>query len=501
MSRRKKKVPRVRLALFGILIICVGVYFVFAKRIPFVHGYRLKADFASSNQLVPGFSPVRIAGVTVGKVIKVQAGPGDTSEVTMDIKNAALPIHSDARVRIRPRLFLEGGFFVELNPGSPSAKDIGSDSVLPVDQTADPVQLHQILTAFDVTTRDSLSSLLKEADDAFSHGGAKAFGESFRPLSPVLEEGAQIAEAALGPVAHDPSNGIRATAKLTQVFADHQQNLKGLITSLNRTTTALASRDVQLQQSIRSIDTLVRTAPGQLDRINATLPAINRFVIAIRPTLRALPPVLDHTVPVLDQLRALVQPAELPGLLTDLTPVARDLDPLTDRLDRLFPLITPVTDCVTRKVFPILNQTVPDGALSTGRPAWQDLAHAFVGLSSAAQNFDGNGYAFRFQAGVGETSIGTGSVPGLGTLAGLAAAPLSGSTPRWLGPGVIPPLNASQQCRKQATVDLTQRTAQGPLETARTAAAPKHAAKDVQELDQQLKSYNRGIRSLVGDTP
>ncbi|MEA2171286.1 MAG: phospholipid/cholesterol/gamma-HCH transport system substrate-binding protein, partial [Solirubrobacteraceae bacterium] len=364
---------------------------------------------------------------------------------------------------------------------------------------ADPVQLHQILAAFDLTTRDSLSSLLKEFDHAFSHGGSRAFGEAFRPLGPVFQEGAQIAEASQGPTVHDPSNGIRAFGKITQVTADHQENLKGFVTSLARTTNALASRDVQLRQSIGALDTLTRTAPDQLDRINATLPAINRFVAALRPTLRALPPVLDHTVPVLDQLRGLVQPAELPGLISDLTPVARTLSPLTDRLNRLFPLVTPVNDCVTQKVFPILNMTVPDGALSTGRPAWQDLAHSFVGISSAAQNFDGNGYAVRFQAGVGETSIGTGAVPGLGTLTGLAAAPITGSTPRWLGPRVIPPLNPTPQCRKQALVNLSARTAQGVLPTARRVNVPNKPAPDAKDLAQQFRQFNRGIKTLGAD--
>ena len=46
----------------------------------------------------------------------------------MELKDTALPIHEDARVRIRPRLFLEGGFYVELDPGSPSAPKIASDT-------------------------------------------------------------------------------------------------------------------------------------------------------------------------------------------------------------------------------------------------------------------------------------------------------------------------------------------------------------------------------------
>ena len=64
-------------------------------------------------------SPVRIAGVEVGKVTKIERAAEDStvSEVTMEIEETALPIHEDAELKIRPRIFLEGNFFVDLKPG------------------------------------------------------------------------------------------------------------------------------------------------------------------------------------------------------------------------------------------------------------------------------------------------------------------------------------------------------------------------------------------------
>ena len=81
-------------------------------------GYELHAVFESSNNLRPG-SPVRIAGVNVGKVKQSSATGTDIAVVTMEIEDDGLPIHSDATVKIRPRIFLEGNFFVDLRPGSP----------------------------------------------------------------------------------------------------------------------------------------------------------------------------------------------------------------------------------------------------------------------------------------------------------------------------------------------------------------------------------------------
>ena len=71
----------------------------------------------------------------------------------MEIEPRGLPIHADATVKIRPRLFLEGNWFVELQPGSPSAKTVSSGYTIPVTQTADPVQLDQVLDALNTDTR------------------------------------------------------------------------------------------------------------------------------------------------------------------------------------------------------------------------------------------------------------------------------------------------------------------------------------------------------------
>ena len=48
---------------------------------------------------------------------------GNAGLVNMEIEPKGLPIHTDATLKIRPRIFLEGNWFVELQPGSPSAHD------------------------------------------------------------------------------------------------------------------------------------------------------------------------------------------------------------------------------------------------------------------------------------------------------------------------------------------------------------------------------------------
>ena len=65
----------------------------------------------------------------------------------MEIDKKGLPIHKDATVKIRPRIFLEGNFFVDMQPGTPGAPTLGDGDTLPITQTSTPVQLDQVLTA------------------------------------------------------------------------------------------------------------------------------------------------------------------------------------------------------------------------------------------------------------------------------------------------------------------------------------------------------------------
>lgn len=474
---------RAAIGVFGIVVIAIGVYFVFTKRVPFVHGYRLNADFVSSNQLVPGFSPVRIAGVTVGKVRSTEGGPGHLTRVQMELDDTALPIHADARVRIRPRLFLEGGFYVELDPGSPSAPELDDESVLPVEQTATPVQLHQILATFDQDTLGELKTLVKEFDIGLADGGSEGLGRATVAFGPVLRDTALIAEASRGSRPHDVSEGISATSKITAALASREQDLRGLITSLNVTTSAFASRDDELAETIVQLDGVIREAPAALDSLDRVRPVFRRTIAAVRPALRAAPPVLDEAIVTFAQLRQLSEPDELPALLDALDPTLRELPAATDRLDTLFGFVTPVMDCLRERAVPILNQEVPDRELSTGVPAWLDLAQAGVGVVGFAQNFDGNGYWSRYTNGSGEQSFATGAVPGLGQLVGTVAEPVSGSRPTTLGPGVTPANRPDAECMEQDLVDLNQRTdGTAPSQTAAVRQATPQERDEAQRL-------------------
>src|ERR671911_20928 len=144
-TRRRDGRSPFAIGLIALVVILILVFLGFTKDIPFTRPYQVKAVFQSSNSLRPD-SPVRIAGVEVGKVKKVEADEGtDNAVVTMSIEESGLPLHADATAKIRPRIFLEGNFFVDLRPGSPGAPVLEDGGVIRVTNTASPVQLDEVL--------------------------------------------------------------------------------------------------------------------------------------------------------------------------------------------------------------------------------------------------------------------------------------------------------------------------------------------------------------------
>ena len=131
----------------------------------------------------------------------------------------ALPIKEDATIKIRNRIFLEGNYFVELHPGSPSAEELPSGETLPPNQADFPTQQHQVLQ--DVLRRDQREDfriIFDELSTALEGAGAAGFNEAIRYWERAYRDSAQVSEAYLGTENHDlsrllkePGQGVRRT--------------------------------------------------------------------------------------------------------------------------------------------------------------------------------------------------------------------------------------------------------------------------------------------------
>src|SRR2546429_3690157 len=299
----------------ALVVTVVVVYFGFTKAIPFKHHFTISATFPTANNLRPN-SPVRIAGVAVGKVVAVQhlrAGePG--ALVKMQIEDKGLPIHKDATFAIRPRIFLEGNFFVDVHPGTPSAPSLGDGDTVRSTRATTPVQFDQILTTLQTDTRKNLQILLHEYGTGVSDGGSAGFNASIPYWEPAYKYSAIVNEATLGLKAHDLSSYLRGAGITAQALDNSPPALQNLITDFNTTARAFAVQQDNLSATIAELPRTLRAAQPALAALNNAFPPLRRLVVDFRPAVRSSLPAINASFPFITQARKLGSRPELRGL-------------------------------------------------------------------------------------------------------------------------------------------------------------------------------------------
>jgi phospholipid/cholesterol/gamma-HCH transport system substrate-binding protein len=390
----------------GVLtLVLLGVlsYFGFTKANPFANPYEFEAVFRTASNLQPN-SPVRIAGIDIGKVKSVEAVDDATggARVTMEVEDEGLPIHEDAQLKIRPRIFLEGNFFVDLQPGSPSAPELEDGGTIPMQQTAAPVQFGDVLNALQSDTREDLKTFLEEyGDKGLGNGGAAGFRESIQYWEDAYRNSALANDATLG---EDPSRDLqrmlKGQARTFAALVEDERALKDLITNFNVTAGAFAREDVALEASIPELRDTLRAARPALGSLNASLPSVRSFARDALPGVRSSDETLAASLPFMTQARRLMSPAELRGLAAEL----RRRIPALVRLNRrTIPVLRQsrqLSACTNNVLVPYVQSTYPNvqGPDAEHGNAEQQvryqLQRGLVGLSGESRLSDGNNQWF-----------------------------------------------------------------------------------------------------------
>jgi phospholipid/cholesterol/gamma-HCH transport system substrate-binding protein len=467
----------------GLLIVAIAIatYLVFANDIPFTRPYQLKIHTTNAANLKPR-APVRIAGVNVGQVQSVEPeGDSTTSVVTVNIDKRGLPIFKDARARIRPRIFLEGNFFVDIQPGTPGQPKIPDRGSIPVSQTSGPVQLDQVLTSLQSDTRRQLQRLVQgygnaldgkplpgedddQDPDVQGETASRSLNDSLKYSPDALRGVALINEAAQGTQLHDLSKLIAGTQKVAAALTTSDQTLKDLVTNFNTTMGSFASEQGNLRQTIALLPGVLRQANVTFDDLNRAFPPTRAFAREILPGVRQTDATITAAFPWIRQTRLLVSPPELQGLVRDLRPAVSDLSSITDRSLVLIPQIDLADRCMIRVVLPTGDKPIDDGFLSTGLPNYKEFWQTMTALSGESQNFDGNGSYTRFQTGGGTQTFSTGP-SGVGSnfsgepFFGNPAAQPFGTRPA--RPRTKPPYNREKPCYANRPPNLKARTGPG----------------------------------------
>ena len=479
---RGREPSKNRLAVIGILAVAAGcliAFFAYTKDNPFDNPYQVKAAFRELGQLRPN-SPVRIAGVNVGKVKSIEGGPGTSSIVSMEIKDEGLPLHRDASVKVRPRIFLEGNYFVELKPGTPSAPKMSDGDMIPVQQTAAPVQFGQLLEALQSDTREDLRTVLQEYGKAVSGEGGRGFNRSIKYWKPAFKSSAMVNDALRGRLEHDLSNYLRGARRVAAGLDRDPERLKSLITDFAAVASALASEQDNLSAAIDELPTTLRRGSSAFAALRRAFPSVRRLAPELERTAKSSGPALDATYPLVRELRGLVKPSELQGLVRDLRPTVPALTELNRGGLKLQEQTRALGSCNINVVTPWNEESVPDPNFKTSGPVYQAAAKQFTGLAAESRSFDANGQYVRSYA----NNANFGTLTGDGRIF-LSELPFQGVNPP-RKTGGAPPYRPDVPCETQERPDLRSKADAPPRTVKINQNAPGAAARRAEATEKLL---------------
>ena len=274
----------------GYLAVGMGLQVPLAQQ-----GWRLQADFAQADGLVPQ-SDVDVSGIRVGKVVSVQSDGSNGALATMQV-DGRVHLRQDVRAYVRPKSLI-GEKYVELIRTPRSNAAVVADGFrIRRANTGEAIEIDTILNSLDPQTRAALSSSLRELGVAVN-GQAANINQSIpqvdqatanlRPLAQVADRRQQELDRILVDL-----------AIIMQALADEQQALGQVVDSGNTALGAIANRDKDLAGTVQQANTLMIS----LDSIFKDLtPADRESLQKAPPTIQSGRALLSQLNPTVDRL-------------------------------------------------------------------------------------------------------------------------------------------------------------------------------------------------------
>ncbi len=475
-----KRLSNAAVGLIVAIILGIGAYLAFTKAVPWGGGTEYQVVFNSAQNLRVN-SPVRIAGVQVGEVKSVEPLAPDESEqlsaqtgeggegvgdagsgaaaalATLEIQDEGLPLKEDARFKLKPRLFLEGNLFVDVNPGSPGSAAQDEDVAFSPDQTSNSVQLDQVLTgALQQDSRADLQVFLDEFGKALiDGGGAESFRTVYKTSPGAFRSTAQVNEALLGQNPHDLSGLIKNLDRVVRGLGRNESALQDLIVNLRVVSGSFAAQDAALEEAIVELPQVLDAADPAFTNLNAAFPPLRAFSREILPGVRSAPETLDAATPLLKQVRLLSRKQELRGLARDLVPTVPNLAKLVKVTPNFLEEARALSSCFNQVIIPWSLDEVEGGAgypYPAVGPVYKETAYGLAGIAGESRSQDANGQYIRVAGGGGPNTVTTVGEGGE-TLAGVTQFPIDGAMPA-TSASAKTPIRPNQPCENQEAPNL-----------------------------------------------
>ena len=304
-------------------------------------GYRFQIRFGEATQLAQQ-ADVRISGVPVGKVVKLELGPGQTTDATIQLDERYAPIPRDSRAILRSKTLL-GETFVELTPGNKSDGLLPEGGMLPDSQVSKTVELDEIFRSLDPRTRHSFQVWMQSLAVGIA-GRGQDINSAFGNLAPFAEDTNTLLET-LDDQNQAVQQLVRNTGTVFNALSARSDQLTSLIRNSNTVFGTIADRNQQLEETFRAFPTFERESILTLNRLNRFTREANPIITQLRPVAVQLSPTLlaaGRLAPSFRDFFVDLGPlitAAKPGLpafrkfLADARPALGQLDPFTRSLN------------------------------------------------------------------------------------------------------------------------------------------------------------------------
>jgi phospholipid/cholesterol/gamma-HCH transport system substrate-binding protein len=295
---------------------CVGLliflWISFGGSLPLAsQGYRFSVEFDQATELAAN-AQVQISGVPVGRVISVGLDHRTgLSRAVLEINKQFAPRPTGTRAILRSKTLL-GETYVELSAGNPNGPQLPDGGSLAQAQVAPTVQLDQIFSAFDPTTRKAFETWMQQGGIALTNRGEQ-FNAALADLYPFATNVDSVLSV-LNRQGAATSALLRDGGQVFSALSRSPSALQGFVRNSNSLFAATAARDADLAATIRAF-------PAFLNETRSTVNRLVTFSQSAKPLIDELRPAAIQLTPTLRSLTVLAP--ELRSLLVDVAPLTR----------------------------------------------------------------------------------------------------------------------------------------------------------------------------------
>jgi phospholipid/cholesterol/gamma-HCH transport system substrate-binding protein len=336
------------LSCFGLLLF---LWIAFGGPVPLKpEGYKVTVPFDEASQLAES-ADVRISGVSVGRVSRVESGSDGEAEATIELDSEYAPIPQDTQAILRQKTLL-GETYVELTPGSEESGSLPEGGDLPAAQVADSVQLDEVFRAFDPRTRAAFQAWM-QGQAAALRGRGDDLSVAIASLEPFADE-AERALRLLDTQRLAVRELVRQGGEVFGALAERRGQLRGLIENANTVFATTARRNEELAEAFTIFPTFLRESRATLTRLDEFAVDSDPVVTALRPAAEELGPTAAELNDLSPELEAFFKalPATIDAAPAGMRATRRLLDdnlpPLLGRLDGWLGPVNAILEVVRR---------------------------------------------------------------------------------------------------------------------------------------------------------